>query len=83
MDFAKIRAVAKFHTDPLTRVPEDELVASKQYLDPLAFVEIKTEVKVSYTVLSCIFLCILCESFYHHYRDSLAIKLSLSHIGIW
>jgi hypothetical protein len=61
VDLAKVTANVNIDTGPLTSVQEDELVADKQYLDPIAFIEIKAEVEVSYTILPCFLPRKLCE----------------------
>jgi hypothetical protein len=48
MDFIKVKADVDKNSDLLTGVREDGLDDAKQRFDPLQFVEVKTEIKVSY-----------------------------------
>jgi hypothetical protein len=47
MDLAKATSNTNSDTDLMTGVLEEEFI-DKQYLDPITFVAIKTEIKVSY-----------------------------------
>jgi hypothetical protein len=47
----KVTANSSTDSDPVTGVYEDKLVDSKQLLDPIEYVTVKTEVTVSYSLL--------------------------------
>lgn len=61
MDFAKVTANVDSDIGSMTRVQEDYLVADKQCLDPVSFVKIKIEVKVSRIIFPCFLPCVLCQ----------------------
>jgi len=52
LDLVKVTADINTDSDLVTGVPEDKLFDDKQHIDPFAFVAVKTEIKVSYKLLT-------------------------------
>jgi hypothetical protein len=62
VDLTEVTAYANADAGSLTRVPnKNELADDEHYPSPFAFVEIKTDIRVSYAVLPFLLPCILCE----------------------